>query len=79
MLLKNRHCSYSWLEKEFASAFYHSTSPDDASNWLLRMRQRQQSVADYSGDFCISATEGDLEDRALRGMFHHSLNDQMKN
>ena len=60
------------------TVFDHPNSAGNASNQLLKLRQGNRSVADYSVDFWTLAAEAQWNDAALRAAFTEGLSDKLK-
>lgn len=71
-------CHYDDFLREFKKTFAHPTSECSSARKLLHLRQGRRSIADFLIDFRIAAAEAGWSDRALHGVYLHSLNDEMK-
>lgn len=71
-------CRYDEFLKEFKKTFAHTTSECSSARRLLNLRQGRQGIADFLINFRIAAAEAGWSDRALQGVYLHSLNDEMK-
>ena len=62
---------YETFTTKFRAAF-------DPSHWLFTLQQEGRSVAEYAIEFHTLAEEVGWNEAALRDMFYHGLEDQLK-
>ncbi|KAK2899768.1 hypothetical protein Q8A73_012897 [Channa argus] len=65
--------------EELRKIFDHPARSKNAADRLLSLRQGFRSVADFSVEFRVLATEAQWDDAALRTVFRHGLSDPVKN
>ncbi len=70
--------SFSSFSAELCTVFDKPLQGQEASKRLLSLSQGSQSVADYSVDFRIVASESGWGERELKGVFLKSLSEEMK-
>ena len=71
--------SYTRFSQALRRVFEHPNKSEDSASRLFDLRQGHQSVADYSVEFRIIATESGWNDRALRDAFLKGLSESLKN
>ncbi|KAK2899294.1 hypothetical protein Q8A73_012423 [Channa argus] len=64
--------------EELRTIFDHPARSKNAADRLLSLRQGFRSVADFSVEFRVLATEAQWDDAALRIVFRHGLSDPVK-
>ncbi|KAK2917253.1 hypothetical protein Q8A73_003999 [Channa argus] len=64
--------------EELRKIFDHPAPSKNAADRLLSLRQGFRSVADFSVEFRVLATEAQWDDAALRTVFRHGLSDPVK-
>ncbi|KAK2880214.1 hypothetical protein Q8A73_022912 [Channa argus] len=64
--------------EELRKIFDHPARSKNAADRLLSHRQGVRSVADFSVEFRVLATEAQWDDAALRAVFRHGLSDPVK-
>lgn len=63
---------------QFRLIFDQLRKQNEATRWLLSLKQRIRSISDHVIHFRILAIEAGWPDLALKGIFYHSLNDNIK-
>lgn len=58
--------------------FHLPVQQEEAACNLLLLRQGRRSVADYASNFRIMAARTDWDESTLRGTFHNSLSETIK-
>uniref|UniRef100_A0A3P9CLP9 CCHC-type domain-containing protein n=1 Tax=Maylandia zebra TaxID=106582 RepID=A0A3P9CLP9_9CICH len=70
--------SYDVFLSKFRCVFDKGASSDAAGHRMFSLKQGRRSVADFSVEFWILAEESGWEEKALRGAFLNSLNENIK-
>lgn len=70
--------SYSNFLSKFRCVFDKGSNPDSAAHRMFTLKWGRQSVAAFSVDFWILSEEAGWEEKALRGAFLNSLNENIK-
>uniref|UniRef100_A0A3P9MYW5 CCHC-type domain-containing protein n=1 Tax=Poecilia reticulata TaxID=8081 RepID=A0A3P9MYW5_POERE len=71
-------CSFAEFLTEFKQAFNQETDKSLSSRALLKMKQGQRSVVDFSIDFRIQAAASGWNTPALKSAYLDALNDSLK-
>lgn len=58
--------------------FHLPIQQEEAAHNLLSLKQGRRSVTDYAIDFWLMAAKTDRDESALRGTFHNSLSETIK-
>uniref|UniRef100_A0A096MAR9 Ty3 transposon capsid-like protein domain-containing protein n=1 Tax=Poecilia formosa TaxID=48698 RepID=A0A096MAR9_POEFO len=72
------NCTYEEFLSEFKLAFNQDIDKGLSSQDLLKTRQEQRSVADFSIDFRIQAAASGWNSSALKSVYINALSDQIK-
>lgn len=78
VLRGNPDLSFPVFLSRFKEVFDKGACPDAAAQRLVSLKQGKRSMADFSVDFRILAEEAGWEEKALRGVFLNSINDDLK-